>query len=128
MAGTSNAEDAMTVSSAQLKVQNLMQDLAFARPGLFPGMLTPPPSGLLPLAGHAPLPLAGHTGLGPHGQLALVPVMVQNPDGTFTGAYQVQPYPSGLSTDGRNAEMPGVSLLCTPPFPYQSSATLVCCA
>ena len=98
--GTSTAEDAMAVSSAQLQVHKLMQDFAFSRPGLLPGVLAPPGGSLLPLA-----PPSG-PGLNEN-QLALVPVMIQNPDGTFTGAYQVQPYPSGFSTEGVPSELTG---------------------
>lgn len=103
MPGTSNADDAMAISNAQLQVHKLMQDFALPRPGLMSGMLAPP--------GGALLPLASHGGPGPNEQLALVPVMIQNPDGTFTGAYQVQPYPSGFSTDGAASEMTGDLLL-----------------
>ena len=103
MSGTSSADDAMAVSSAQLQVHKLMQDFALPRPGLMSGMLAPP--------GGALLPLSSHGGPGPNEQLALVPVMIQNPDGTFTGAYQVQPYPSGFSTDGGPLEMTGDFLL-----------------
>ena len=95
----------MAVSNTQLQVHKLMQEFALARPGLLPGVLAPPGGALLPLAAHA--------GPGPNEQLALVPVMIQNPDGSFTGAYQVQPYPSGFSTDGVPPELPGV----LPPMP-----------
>lgn len=100
MTGTSSAEDALAVSNTQLQVHKLMQEFALSRPGLLPGVLAPPGGGLLPLAAHA--------GPGPNEQLALVPVMIQNPDGSFTGAYQVQPYPSGFSTDNVSPELPGV--------------------
>ena len=103
--GTSSAEDAMAVSNTQLQVHKLMQEFALSRPGLLPGVLAPP--------GGALLPLATHPGPGPNEQLALVPVMIQNPDGSFTGAYQVQPYPSGFSTEGATPELPGV----LPPMP-----------
>lgn len=89
----------MAVSNTQLQAHKLMQEFAFSRPGLLPGVLAPPGGALLPLAAHA--------GPGPNEQLALVPVMIQNPDGSFTGAYQVQPYPSGFSTDGVLPELPG---------------------
>ena len=98
--GTSSAEDAMAVSSTQLKVQKLMHDLAFSKSGLLPGMLTPPAAGILPMA--------GPNGAAPHGQLALVPVMVQNTDGKFVGAYQVQPYPAGFSSDANAPELAGM--------------------
>ena len=105
MTGTSSAEDAMAVGNTQLQVHKLMQEFALSRPGLLPGVLAPPGGALLPLAAHA--------GPGPNEQLALVPVMIQNPDGSFTGAYQVQPYPSGFSTDSVPPELPGV----LPPMP-----------
>ena len=101
----------MAVSNTQLQVHKLMQELALSRPDLLPGVLAPPGGALLPLAAHA--------GPGPNEQLALVPVMIQNPDGSFTGAYQVQPYPSGFSTDSVPSELPGV----LPPIPAVKSCS-----
>ncbi len=94
----------MAVSSAQLKAQKLMQEFAVSRAGFFPGM----PAGMAApgLLG----PLGGPAGPGPAGPMALVPVMLQNPDGTLTAAYQVQPVPpAGFATEGIPTELAGQS-------------------
>ena len=97
-AGSSNAESAAAVSSAQLKAQKLIQEIAVARAGF----LTATPAGL-PVPG-----LLGPLGPGPAGHMALVPVMLQNADGTYTAAYQVQPVPpAGFATDSMPAELAG---------------------
>ena len=42
---------------------------------------------------------------GPAGHMALVPVMLQNADGSLTAAYQVQPVPTaGFATEGFTAD------------------------
>ncbi len=102
--GTSTAEDAMAVSDAQLKAQKLVQEFAISRGSFLPALPAgiPGPMVLGPLGGPA----------GPEQQMALVPVMIPNPDGSYMAAYQVQPVP--LGTQGGPADFTGgfmVSLL-----------------
>ena len=106
-AGTSTAEDAMAVSDAQLKAQKLVQEFAISRGSFLPTL----PAGI---PGPMVLgPLGGPIGPGSaEQQMALVPVMIPNPDGSYMAAYQVQPVP--LGTQGGPADFTGgfmVSLL-----------------
>ena len=105
--GTSTAEDAMAVSNAQLKAQQLVQEFAISRGNFLPAL----PAGI---PGPMVLgPLQGPAGPGSaEQQMALVPVMIPNPDGSYMAAYQVQPVP--LGTPGGPADFTGgflVSLL-----------------
>lgn len=118
--GTSNAEDAMAVSNAQLKAQKVVQEFAIPRGSFLPALPAGIP-GTMVLG-----PLGGPVGPGSaEQQMALVPVMLPNPDGSYMAAYQVQPVP--LGTQGGPAEFTGgfmVSLL----FPSEfSMGKLVVC-
>lgn len=105
--GTSSAEDAAAVNSAQMRAQKLMQDLAMTRAGLVmsPGMPAAIPAPGLPGA------FARAAAPGPAGHMALVPVMLQNADGSLTAAYQVQPVPTaGFATESfpADGQFPGL--------------------
>ena len=97
----------MAVSDAQLKAQKLVQEFAISRGSFLPTL----PAGI---PGPMVLgPLGGPVGPGSaEQQMALVPVMIPNPDGSYMAAYQVQPVP--LGTPGGPADFTGgfiVSLL-----------------
>ena len=100
--GSSNAEDATAVSSAQLKAHKLMQEFAISRGSFIPAL----PAGI---PGPGMLgPLGGPVGPSPAGPMALVPVMLPSADGSYIAAYQVQPVPSaGFATDPAPAEFSG---------------------
>ncbi|KAL0054150.1 hypothetical protein WJX82_004523 [Trebouxia sp. C0006] len=106
--GTSTAEDAMAVSDAQLKAQKLLQEFSISRGSFLPTLPAgiPGPMVLGPLGGPA----------GPEQQMALVPVMIPNPDGSYMAAYQVQPVP--LGTQGGPADFKGLgggTVIAAPP-------------
>ncbi|DBA99084.1 TPA: hypothetical protein ACH3X1_014218 [Trebouxia sp. C0004] len=109
--GTSTAEDAMAVSNAQLKAQKLVQEFAISRSSFLPSL----PAGI---PGPMVLgPLGGPVGPGSaEQQMALVPVMLPQPDGSYMAAYQVQPVP--LGAQGGPADFTGLgggAVIAAPP-------------
>ena len=91
----------MAANNAQLKAQKLMQDLAMSKAQIAMSSGMPPAVPADSMLG----PLARPAGSGVPGHMALVPVMLQNADGTLTAAYQVQPVPTaGFATDGFPAD------------------------
>ena len=100
--GISNAEDAMAVSSAQLRAQKLMQDFAVFGSSRAPAM--PPGVSMPGLLG----PSGGQAASGPAGAVGVLPVMLPNPDDSGVAAYQVQPIcPAGSAPGGAPVEISG---------------------